>query len=68
MVRSRQTESCWICGEENARIESAWKEKKRETEEEVDGCDKGRFGEGWCWGRRGGRQKGLEGEDALWRP
>ena len=30
-----------------------------ETEEEVDGCDKGRHVEGWCWGRRGGRQEGV---------
>jgi len=25
----------------------------------VDGCDKGRHVEGWCWGRRGGRQEGV---------
>ena len=37
-----------ICGEENAGIESARKEKERETEAEVDGYDKGGHGEGWC--------------------
>ena len=44
---------CWICGEGYAGIGSAWK-------------DKGGHGEGWCGGRQGGRQEGVDGEDTLW--
>ena len=48
--------------------ESIAKTTQNSSQEEVDGRDEGRYGEGWsCGGRRGGLGK-VEETCTLWRP